>query len=78
MFVAEVVELLEPPPVGGAVADLALAGNGWSPGGQFGGAFDEDDSGVVLGGVVQDAVGGGAVAFGSGDAGLEIGVVEVE
>lgn len=70
--------MLEPPAVGGAVSDFALARDGRSPGGQFGGALDEDEAGVVVGGVVQDAVGGSAVLFGAGDAGVEVRVFQIK
>lgn len=78
MLVAQEIELLEPPTVGGAIADFALARDGWTPGGQFGGALDEDQARVVVGGVVQDAVGGSAVLFGAGHAGVEVRVFQIK
>jgi hypothetical protein len=78
VLVAQDVELLEPPTVGRPVTDLALAGDRGTPGGQFGGALDEDEAGMMLCGVVQDAVGGGPVLFGAGDTRVEVGVFQVE
>jgi hypothetical protein len=76
--VAEVVELLEPPAVGGPVADLRPARECGPPRDELGGALDEDQPWVVLLGVVEHAVGGGAVAFGPRDPGVEVRVLEVE
>ena len=78
MLVSELSELIQPPPVGGAVADLRLAWNGRSPRRQLGGALDEDEAREVLGGVVQDAVRGGPVTLGARHPLLEVGVFEVE
>ena len=75
MVVAQQVELLEPPPVGRPVADLPLAGHELAPGVELGGALDEDQERVVLGGLVQDAVGGGPVTRGAGDACFVLGVL---
>jgi hypothetical protein len=78
VFVAQVLELSEPPPVGGSVADLPLALDRWTPRGEFGGALDEDQPRVMLRGVVQHAVCCGAVTLRPSDSRVELGVVKVE
>ena len=59
-------------------ADLALARDRRSPGREFGGALDENQPRVMLRGVVQHTVCCRAVTLGLGDAGLEVGVIEIE